>query len=83
MNYFLFYGGRKMKKVKHADGCIAYYEGNILKRKHGMPSQKVTLENFLHIFGTKNLCFALSNLHITYVNNKIYTYLCNDGSIQN
>ncbi len=78
-----------MKKVEYAAGCIAYYEKNdVIKTKHGMPSQKVvTLEEFLHIFSmknsSKNLCFALSNLYITYVNNKIYTYLCNDGSIQN
>ena len=86
MNYFLFYVGRKMKKVKHANGDTLYYVNGTSKRKHGMPSQKfISSEagSFCHSFSPKcdsrNLCFALTNLYIVYSTNKRYTYLHYDG----
>lgn len=75
-----------MKRRNDENGCIYYEEGGVLKRKHGMPSQKfISSEagSFCHSFSPKcdsrNLCFALTNLYIVYSTNKRYTYLHYDG----
>ncbi len=78
-----------MKRRNDENGCIYYEEGGVLKRKHGMPSQKfISAEAgcFYHIFNPKctsrNLCFVLTNLYIVYSTNRIHTYLHNDGRIR-